>query len=171
MCLSANSRLNAVKKRPFDSGNDGRGLWLGEDGERRRHRADVLIIFDFCLLYALCSSTNRSPSLRPLPLSLLPPCSPDSQRAGTKAGTTMPLASNVQTHLLTILNALINLQTPSSAIGGRRAYSALFQELPSPTDYPDYYVYIKEPRSLNGVLVSIPSCSSSFSDVVAEFGN
>lgn len=75
------------------------------------------------------------------------------------------LATNVQAHLLTILNALINLQTPSSAPGGRRAYSALFQDLPNRVDYPDYYVYIKEPRSLNGVLVSLPPYSRSFSGI------
>ena len=64
----------------------------------------------------------------------------------------MPLAPNIQVLLETIIGALAGLS--KSIDGIPRKYAALFMDLPSPVDYPDYYVYIQQPKSINQVLVS-----------------
>ncbi|KAM0792748.1 hypothetical protein ACM66B_002524 [Microbotryomycetes sp. NB124-2] len=52
--------------------------------------------------------------------------------------------------------SLLSLQAgPSPEFPQGRAYSAIFRQLPDKSLYPDYYLLIKEPRSLNGVLESI----------------
>lgn len=47
----------------------------------------------------------------------------------------------------------MNLQS-SGKTGPKRLYSHLFKNLPDPKEYPDYYILIKEPQSLQGILVS-----------------
>lgn len=64
----------------------------------------------------------------------------------------MPLPANVQPLLETIIGALAGLSKTTDGIP--RKYAALFMDLPSQIDYPDYYVYIQQPKSINQVLVS-----------------
>lgn len=63
----------------------------------------------------------------------------------------MPLPPHLHTPLQEIITRLILHSTNTQP---KRIYSELFQELPDKTYYADYYVLIREPRSLNGVLVS-----------------
>lgn len=97
---------------------------------------------------------DSSPVARRVPLSLSflhLTSSPCTQRESTS--TTMPLPYDLSQHLQRIITSLINLQSSSSSQPPKRYYSALFQELPDKHLYADYYVFIKEPRSLNGILV------------------
>jgi len=64
----------------------------------------------------------------------------------------MPLPYEQQTAIETILGGLYHLQSPPGPYG-KRYYSEIFRDLPSRHDYPDYYMFIKEPRSLNGISV------------------
>lgn len=66
----------------------------------------------------------------------------------------MPLPQNVVGPLTSLVVSLINLQSPPSRDYPKRYYSTLFRELPARELYPDYYIFIKEPRSLNGIMVS-----------------
>lgn len=67
----------------------------------------------------------------------------------------MPLPQDVVGPLTSLIIGLINLQSPPSGGQAGRFYSMVFRDLPDRSVYPDYYVVIKEPRSLNGVLVSV----------------
>jgi hypothetical protein len=58
----------------------------------------------------------------------------------------------VQQALEGVIGSIYNLQT-SAGGGYKRYYSAIFRDLPDRYDYPDYYVVIKEPRCLHGILV------------------
>lgn len=64
----------------------------------------------------------------------------------------MPLPPQVQQALESVIGSIYNLQT-SAGGGYKRYYSAIFRDLPDRYEYPDYYVVIKEPRCLHGVLV------------------
>lgn len=77
----------------------------------------------------------------------------------------MPLASHIEAHLRTIITALSGLSTSGPA--GKRLYAELFLDLPSREAYPDYYVYILDPRSLNGVLASMDRGAYSSPQAVA----
>lgn len=66
----------------------------------------------------------------------------------------MPLPQDAVGPLTSLVVSLINLQSPPSRDYPKRYYSALFRELPARELYPDYYIFIKEPRSLNGIMVS-----------------
>lgn len=66
----------------------------------------------------------------------------------------MPLPQDVAGALSSLVVGLINYQSPPTGAQPARYYSTIFRDLPNRTLYPDYYVVIKEPRSLNGVLVS-----------------
>ncbi|GAA5908307.1 hypothetical protein JCM8208_000372 [Rhodotorula glutinis] len=78
----------------------------------------------------------------------------------------MPLAPHVQQPLGELLNALYHLET-SAGGGMKRAYSAIFQDLPDRLEYPDYYLVIKEPRCLNGIFESLQRGSYSSPQAVA----
>ncbi|KAK4056209.1 hypothetical protein OIO90_002650 [Microbotryomycetes sp. JL221] len=68
----------------------------------------------------------------------------------------MPLPQDVMQSLVTLLTSLNTLQAPpTSDFPHPRFYSAIFRQLPDKTMYPDYYIFIKEPRSLDGVMESI----------------
>ncbi|ORY80739.1 hypothetical protein BCR35DRAFT_325164 [Leucosporidium creatinivorum] len=67
----------------------------------------------------------------------------------------MPLPQDAVGPLTSLVVSLINLQSPPSRDYPKRYYSALFRELPARELYPDYYVFIKEPRSLNGIVDSM----------------
>lgn len=69
----------------------------------------------------------------------------------------MPLPHDAVGPLTSLVVSLINLQSPPSRDYPKRYYSALFRELPPRELYPDYFVLIKEPRSLNGIMVSASS--------------
>lgn len=64
----------------------------------------------------------------------------------------MPLPPQVQQALESVIGSIYNLQT-SAGGGYKRYYSAIFRDLPDRYEYPDYYVVIKDPRCLHGVLV------------------
>jgi hypothetical protein len=66
----------------------------------------------------------------------------------------MPLPQEAIGPLSSLVVSLMNLQSPPSRDYPKRYYSTLFRELPARELYPDYYVFIKEPRSLNGIMVS-----------------
>ena len=67
----------------------------------------------------------------------------------------MPLPADLVQPLTSLLVALQTHQAPSTdSVAPGRHYSAIFRDLPDKHVYADYYVIIKEPRSLNGVLVS-----------------
>ena len=66
----------------------------------------------------------------------------------------MPLPEQAVQPLTSLVVGLINLKSAPSPVYGSRYHSDLFRELPARDLYPDYYVLIKEPRSLNGVMVS-----------------
>ncbi|GAA5953767.1 hypothetical protein JCM21900_006450 [Sporobolomyces salmonicolor] len=65
----------------------------------------------------------------------------------------MPLPQELQQSIEAILSSLYHAQSPPDA--GKRYYSLIFRDLPSRHDYPDYYLFIKEPRSLNGIAESL----------------
>ncbi|GAA5823811.1 hypothetical protein JCM3770_003011 [Rhodotorula araucariae] len=78
----------------------------------------------------------------------------------------MPLQEHVQQPLSELLNALYHLET-SAGSGMKRCYSAIFRDLPDRLDYPDYYMVIKEPRCLNGIMDSLLRGSYSSPQAVA----
>ncbi|BGP37534.1 hypothetical protein JCM10450v2_001438 [Rhodotorula kratochvilovae] len=78
----------------------------------------------------------------------------------------MPLQPHVQQPLSELLHALYNLET-SAGGGMKRFYSAIFRDLPDRLDYPDYYLVIKEPRCLNGIMDSLQRGSYSSPQAVA----
>lgn len=68
----------------------------------------------------------------------------------------MPLPADLVQPLTSLLVALQTHQAPSTdSVAPGRHYSAIFRDLPDKHVYADYYIVIKEPRSLNGVLVSL----------------
>ncbi|KAM0752435.1 hypothetical protein T439DRAFT_208225 [Meredithblackwellia eburnea MCA 4105] len=66
----------------------------------------------------------------------------------------MPLQEALQHPLQSLVQSIISLQTSGSA-NVKRYYSFLFRDLPDRRDYADYYILIKEPRSLHGIQDSI----------------
>jgi hypothetical protein len=69
----------------------------------------------------------------------------------------MPLPDNLQTALYEVIQTVHDYQA-ASAGGYSRFLSAIFRDLPSRQDYPDYYQIIKEPRCLSDIKVR-PSLS------------
>lgn len=67
---------------------------------------------------------------------------------------TMPLQPLLQSSLDSLIDSIINLQSSASTYAPKRYYSSLFQLLPDKREYADYYILIKEPRSLVGIQVS-----------------
>lgn len=65
----------------------------------------------------------------------------------------MGLPYEQQAALEAILGALYHLQSPPGPYG-KRYYSLIFRDLPDRREYPDYYLFIKEPRALNDIAVS-----------------
>lgn len=57
----------------------------------------------------------------------------------------MPLLPLLQSPLASLISSLIAYQP----------YSALFEHLPDKKLYADYYIFIKEPRSLSGIQVRV----------------
>ncbi|GAA5949966.1 hypothetical protein JCM10213_004270 [Rhodosporidiobolus nylandii] len=78
----------------------------------------------------------------------------------------MPLPPDLQQPLDAIISSIYHLQTSA---GGRykRAYSAIFRDLPDRFDYPDYYELIKEPRCLHGIMNSLKQGAYSSPQAVA----
>lgn len=64
----------------------------------------------------------------------------------------MPLPPQLEQPLNEVVNHLYNLQTAAGG-GLKRFYSAIFRDLPDRDEYPDYYLVIKEPRCLHGIMV------------------
>ncbi|KAK4703189.1 chromatin structure-remodeling complex subunit RSC1/2, partial [Phenoliferia sp. Uapishka_3] len=65
------------------------------------------------------------------------------------------LPPEMQHPLQSLITSLLQLTTTSGGTTAKRYYSFLFRDLPDPREYADYYVLIKEPRSLNGVFESL----------------
>ncbi|KAL8276216.1 hypothetical protein RQP46_011377 [Phenoliferia psychrophenolica] len=63
------------------------------------------------------------------------------------------LPPETQHPLQSLITALLQLTTSASPAAPKRFYSFLFRDLPDRHDYPDYYILIKEPQSLNGIFV------------------
>ncbi|BGP29735.1 hypothetical protein JCM10296v2_001480 [Rhodotorula toruloides] len=78
----------------------------------------------------------------------------------------MPLHPQVQQALESVIGSIYNLQT-SAGGGYKRYYSAIFRDLPDRYEYPDYYVVIKEPRCLHGVLENMRRGAYSSAQAVA----
>ena len=65
------------------------------------------------------------------------------------------LPPETQHPLQSLIAALLQLTTTASPAAPKRFYSFLFRDLPDRNLYADYYILIKEPRSLNGILVGL----------------
>ncbi|SCZ92634.1 BZ3500_MvSof-1268-A1-R1_Chr5-2g08052 [Microbotryum saponariae] len=76
----------------------------------------------------------------------------------------MPLSPEISHRLVTLIKALMQLSTHSTP---RRYYSTIFRDLPDPTIYSDYYVFIKEPRALNPIMQSLHNSRYSSPHAVA----
>jgi chromatin structure-remodeling complex subunit RSC1/2 len=70
----------------------------------------------------------------------------------------MPLPDALQTALYEVIQTVHDYQTASGQ-GYSRFLSAIFRDLPSRLDYPDYYQIIKEPRCLSDIQVRLPFSS------------
>ena len=70
------------------------------------------------------------------------------------ATAAMPLQPLLQSPLTSLIDALISHKSPSTSYQPARSISSLFHHVPDKRLYPDYYMFIKEPRSLVGILVS-----------------
>ncbi|GAA5821514.1 hypothetical protein JCM10212_000922 [Sporobolomyces blumeae] len=66
----------------------------------------------------------------------------------------MPLPHEQHAAIEAVLSGLYHLQSPNGPYG-RRYYSLIFRDLPDRREYPDYYLFIKDPRSLNGISESL----------------
>ncbi|GAA6009989.1 uncharacterized protein JCM10292_000741 [Rhodotorula paludigena] len=78
----------------------------------------------------------------------------------------MPLPPQLEQPLNEVVNHLYNLQTAAGG-GLKRFYSAIFRDLPDRDEYPDYYLVIKEPRCLHGIMESMRRGSYSSAQAVA----